>query len=178
MQDFFILHKKELIYSLILISVILITNLIIKGTIKRIGFKSNITEARVSLVARYVTFLLVAIGLLIEGFILGVKMEQISLIFSSVFAVIGIALFAIWSILSNITSGVIMFFSFPYKVGDKIMIHDKDYPIKAIIEDIRAFHLHLRTDDGDLITYPNNLILQKAVTLIQKDAMDEGADAI
>jgi small-conductance mechanosensitive channel len=99
-------------------------------------------------------------------------------VFSSVFAVLGIALFAIWSILSNITSGVIMFFSFPYKVGDKIKIHDKDFPIEAVIEDIRAFQLHLRQDNGDLVTYPNNLILQKAVTLVEKDAIDDGSDAI
>lgn len=73
-----------------------------------------------------------------------------------------------------------MFFNFPYKVGDKIEIHDKDFPIRAIIEDIRAFHLHLRLDNGDLVTYPNNLILQKAVTLVEKEAMsdDDGSDAI
>ena len=66
-----------------------------------------------------------------------------------------------------------MFFSFPYKVGDKIKIHDKDYPIEAVIEDIRAFQLILREDNGDLVTYPNNLIIQKAVTLIKKDAIND-----
>lgn len=69
-----------------------------------------------------------------------------------------------------------MFFSFPYKVGDKIKIHDSDSPIVAVIEDIRAFHLHLRLDNGDLVTYPNNLILQKAVTLVQKDAIEDFGD--
>jgi small-conductance mechanosensitive channel len=110
--------------------------------------------------------------MLIEAFIFGVHFEDIAVVFSSVFAILGIALFAIWSILSNVTSGIIMFFSFPYKVGDKIQIHDKDFPIEAIIEDIRAFQLHLRLDNNDLVTYPNNLILQKAVTLIEKDAID------
>ncbi|MEM9679791.1 MAG: mechanosensitive ion channel domain-containing protein, partial [Bacteroidota bacterium] len=64
-----------------------------------------------------------------------------------------------------------MFFSFPYKVGDKIKINDNDFPLEAIIEDIRAFQLHLRQDNGHLVTYPNNLILQKSVTLIQKNAL-------
>jgi small-conductance mechanosensitive channel len=121
---------------------------------------------------------LVLLALLIETFIFGAQLKDLALLFSSVFAVIGIALFAIWSILSNITSGVIMFFSFPYKVGDKIQIHDKDFPIEAIIEDIRAFQLHLRLDNGNLVTYPNNLMLQKAVTLVQKDAIDEGIDSL
>ena len=73
-----------------------------------------------------------------------------------------------------------MFFSFPYKIGDKIKIHDKDSPIdNVIIEDIKAFQLHLRTDKGELVTYPNNLFLQKPVTLLKKDALlerDENID--
>lgn len=92
---------------------------------------------------------------MIESFVFGAELKDMAVLFSSVFAVIGIALFAIWSILSNVTSGIIVFFSFSYKVGDKIKIHDKDAPI----EDIRAFQLHLRQNNGDLITYPNNLIL-------------------
>ena len=64
-----------------------------------------------------------------------------------------------------------MFFSCPYKIGDKIQIHDKDFPMEAIIEDIKAFQLHLRTDNDELVTYPNNLFLQKSVTLLKKDAM-------
>jgi small-conductance mechanosensitive channel len=64
-----------------------------------------------------------------------------------------------------------MFFNFPYKVGDKIKIHDSDLPMEAIIEDIGAFQLHLRLENGNLVTYPNNLILQKPVTLVEKDAI-------
>ncbi|WP_148256194.1 mechanosensitive ion channel domain-containing protein [Lacinutrix sp. 5H-3-7-4] len=145
-------------------------------TIRKIGQKSAINDARVKLISRYFTVTLLLIFILVEAFIFGLEARDISLIFSSVFAVIGIGLFAIWSILSNVTSGIIMFFSFPYKVGDKIKIHDKDYPIEAIIEDIRAFQLHLRLDNGDLVTYPNNLILQKAVTLVEKDAIEDFGD--
>ncbi|PWK18525.1 mechanosensitive ion channel domain-containing protein [Xanthomarina spongicola] len=175
---FFETYKTELIISVVLIIFILITRLILKKLIYKLGRATNINDARIRLISRYTTVTLVLITLLVETFIFGAQLKDLALLFSSVFAVLGIALFAIWSILSNITSGVIMFFSFPYKVGDKIQIHDKDFPIEAIIEDIRAFHLHLRLDNGDLVTYPNNLILQKAVTLIKKDAIDEGSDAI
>ena len=178
MHDFFITYKTELIYSAILLAILVTIRLILKISIKKIGRKSHINEARIGLISRYSTVALFLVAILIESFILGAKPDDIALVFSSVFAVIGIALFAIWSILSNITSGVIMYFSFPYKVGDKIQINDKDFPIEAIIEDIRAFHLHLRLDNGDLVTYPNNLILQKAVTLVEKDAIDDGSNAV
>ena len=173
MLDFYYTYKSEIIYTVVLLLILLIIRAIIILTVKKIGKKSGTSEARAILMGRYVTVTLVLIALLIEAFILGANTQDITLLFSSVFAVIGIALFAIWSILSNVTSGVIMFFSFPYKVGDKIKIHDKDYPVEAIIEDIRAFQLILRKDNGNLVAYPNNLILQKAVTLVQKDALDD-----
>ena len=173
MQDFFSTYKIEIINTIALIVVLSIIRAIIVITVKKIGTKSGTTEARAGLIGRYVTVTLVLIAILIESFILGVEFSEISLVFSSVFAVIGIGLFAIWSILSNITSGVILFFSFPYKVGDKIKIHDGDLGTEAIIEDIRAFYVQLRRDNGEIVTYPNNLILQKAVTLIEKDALDD-----
>lgn len=178
MNDFFYTFQSELIYTAILLAVLLIFRYILQVIIKRIGRKSGINEARTNLIVRYATVALFLIASLIESFILGAEPRELALVFSSVFAVIGIALFAIWSILSNITSGVIMFFAFPYKVGDKIQIHDKDFPVIAIIEDITAFQVILRMDDGDLVTYPNNLILQKAVTLLKKDAIDDGTDAL
>ena len=178
MNDLFNTYRSEIIYTAILIIILLIFRYILQITIKKIGRKSGINEARTNLIIRYATVTLFLIASLIESFILGAEPKELALVFSSVFAVIGIGLFAIWSILSNITSGVIMFFSFPYKVGDKIQIHDKDFPIIAIIEDITAFQILLRIDNGDLVTYPNNLILQKAVTLLKKDAIDDGTDAV
>ncbi|WP_223033470.1 mechanosensitive ion channel domain-containing protein [Hanstruepera marina] len=175
---FFETYKSELIISGFLIILFYLIRVIANTLIKKLGRKTGINDARIQLICRYSTVTLFLIWLLMEAFIFGTEAKDLALVFSSVFAVMGIALFAIWSILSNVTSGIIMFFSFPYKVGDKIQIHDKDFPVEAIIEDIRAFQLHLRLDNGDLVTYPNNLILQKAVTLVEKDAIDEGSDAI
>ena len=169
--------SENLQYKLIISGIILVSLLVIRFTthftVTKVARKNGINDARIRLIRRYITVTLLLVAILIESLVFGTEFHDIAVIFSSVFAVIGIGLFAIWSILSNITSGIIMFFNFPYKVGDKIEIHDKDFPIKAIIEDIRAFQLILRLDNGDLVTYPNNLMLQKAVTLIEKDAIDD-----
>lgn len=166
-------YLYELANTGFLLIFLLVVRYILIALITKISRRQGINLARIHLMNRYVSVVLLILALLIIPFIFGTHVKDLALVFSSIFAVIGIGLFAIWSILSNITSGIIMFFSFPYKVGDKIQIHDKDMPIEGIIEDIRAFQLHLRLDDGNLVTYPNNLMLQKAVTLIQKDAIDE-----
>ena len=98
----------------------------------------------------------------------GVDTKNLLLAMSSVFAVIGVAFFAQWSILSNITAGIVVYFSLNLKIGDKIKILDKDFPIEAIIIDIKTFYVYLETDQGEKIIYPNSLILQKGVSVCKK----------
>ncbi|MDO5968215.1 mechanosensitive ion channel [Flavivirga aquimarina] len=173
MSDYFSLHQDKIINSTIVLVVFFVLQLIIGIIVRAIGKSKKIFTSRAKIVARYFSVSLFLITLLIIAFIFGVNIDDLVVVFSSVFAVIGLALFASWSILSNVTSGIILFFSFPYKIGDKIKIHDKELEITAIIEDIRSFQIHLRTDNGNLVTYPNNMLLQKAVTLIEKDAFDK-----
>lgn len=162
-----ILWYKIISTGLLLLVYVLVRWLIIK-LVRRFAKLSEIIEHRTNLVIKYlIIFLvtLVSIGLLV---IWGVEPGSMLVIFSSVFAVIGVALFAQWSILSNITSGIILFFTAPFRIGDLIKIQDKDFPIEAIIEDIRGFHTHLRTLDGELILYPNSLLLQKGISVLKK----------
>src|SRR5690606_22733235 len=154
---FFEDHKEAFIATGFLLLFLLIVRFILTRIITKISRRNGINLARIHLINRYVSVTLLLIALLIIPFIFGTEFKNFVNLFSSIFAVIGIGLFAIWSILSNVTSGIIMFFSFPYKVGDKIQIHDKDFPLEGIIEDIRAFQLHLRLENGNLVTYPNNL---------------------
>ena len=179
MRAYLFENQNEIIYTILILLVLVIFRNILKRSANRIGNKSEIHVTRIRLMFKYINILVTIIAIFALALTWGYAASQLALVFSSVFAVIGVAMFAIWSILSNITAGIILFFSFPYKIGSKIKIHDKDLPVEAVIEDIRAFHLHLRTMEGELITYPNNLILQKAVSLIEKEHLpDEGKDAL
>ncbi|APG59431.1 mechanosensitive ion channel domain-containing protein [Christiangramia salexigens] len=172
-------YRYELVYTGVVFIILLIIQFLLKKAAHRVGKRSEINFTRTRLMFKYINILNILIAAFLLSIAWGLGLTQISVIFSSVFAVIGVALFAIWSILSNITSGIILFFSFPYKIGDTIRIHDKDLPIEAMIEDIKAFHLHLRTQEGELITYPNNLILQKAVSLVEHNRKnEEGKEAL
>ncbi|MBP9790811.1 MAG: mechanosensitive ion channel, partial [Bacteroidia bacterium] len=81
---------------------------------------------------------------------------------------LGIAFFAQWSLLSNITSSVILFFNHPLKLGDTIKILDKDYPFEGEVTELTYFYIHLKTANGEIITIPNSLILQKPISVIVK----------
>lgn len=175
MENFFLNYQNELLTTLVCVIIVLISRTLALKTIRRIGRISSLNEVRTRLISKYILILHSVLLIVALVFIWGINIKDLGLIFSSVFAVIGVALFATWSILSNVTAGIILFFSFPYKIGDRIRIHDKELEEKTdyIIEDIRGFHVHLRTSAGDLITYPNNLFLQKAVTQLPPEIDSE-----
>ncbi len=156
----------ELLATAILTAIVVLLRLVSARVIRHYAKTSEILENRVNLVIRYNTIFLTVLFITGIFIIWGVQTDDIFLTISSVITVVGVAFFAQWSILSNVTSGIILLFSFPFKIGDIIKIHDKDFPIEAEIEDIRAFHTLLRTRDGERISYPNNLMLQKGISIV------------
>ncbi|VXC17174.1 mechanosensitive ion channel domain-containing protein [Maribacter litoralis] len=173
MKAFINEHYNELIYSLIVFIVILILKFLFTTAVRKVSKISDFNPVRTNLIIKFINIGLTIITIVALTLVWSVNYQDLGVMLSSVFAVIGVALFAQWSILSNITAGVIIFFSFPFKIGNTIRILDKELLDpdnsdldKFVIEDIRAFHLHLRRSNGEILTYPNNLVLQKGVILI------------
>lgn len=164
---------SEIIGTLITTAVFIILSVIIKKLIKRYARASHLSEHRTNLISKYIDFFMMAVYIVIIIAVWGLKAEDLFQYLGGILTIIGVAFFAQWSILSNITSGIILFFSFPFRIGDVIKVHDKDFPIEAQIEDIKAFHTILRTRDGELITYPNSLLLQKGVSIVPLQQEDK-----
>ncbi len=166
-------YAFEIILSLSIIGVLFVLRYILAAIVNRFAKKSEKVEHRTGLIIKYINITIVSGIILSLILIWGVDFSDVGVVLSSVFAVLGIAFFAQWSILSNVTSGVIMFFTFPYKIGDYIIIHDKEYDYQGTIEDIKGFHVLLKTQDNRLITYPNSLMLQKGVSVIKPEEVEE-----
>lgn len=179
MLEIFKDYQHQLVQTLIAIAILLVIRFLIYKMVKRVGKIGEIDPNRTRLILKYFNFFISSVGIFAISFFWGVNFDDLGWFISSAFAVIGVAFFAVWSILSNVTAGVILFFSFPFKIGDRIRIQDKDFPTEGFIEDIKAFHIHIRSDDGELLTYPNNLLLQKGVALIKKTQKDDdGKDSL
>lgn len=173
MKNFIANHHDELIYSLVVIIILLVLKFLFTAAVKKVSKISDFNPVRTNLIIKYINIGLTMIAIVALTLVWSVNYKDLGVLLSSVFAVIGVALFAQWSILSNITAGVIIFFSLPFKIGNTIRILDKELSDPNtpeldtfVIEDIKAFHLHLRRNNGEILTYPNNLILQKGVVLL------------
>lgn len=136
---------------------------IISRWLRNLSKTRSLDSLRVRYIGRLMNIGMVFMCVVVVCLLLGLGYSEVSVFLSSIFAVVGVALFAQWSILSNVTASMIIFFGFPYRVGDRIKILDKDDDISGVIRDISMFHVIIRRDDGNMLTYPNTLILQKAV---------------
>ena len=105
-----------------------------------------------------------SICIIVVFLIWGVNQADLFVFVGSVLTVVGVAFFAQWSILSNITSSLIIFFKHPVRLGDSIaLLEGKDYVIEGKVTNIGLFFVTLLTPDDEEITLPNNIFIQKSI---------------
>ena len=99
----------------------------------------------------------------------GLKQNEIAVFVGTLLTALGIAFFAQWSLLSNVTSSLLLFFNHPVKIGDTLKVLDKEYPFEGEVTDLTYFFVHLKSANGEIITIPNSLLLQKSVSVVEKN---------
>lgn len=156
-------NQLKLIETGILIAITIGLKFIIKVVINRTSNKFAHATPRSNVIKRVFNIILVVLALGILSMIWGVNQSELLFFISSTITVLGIAFFAQWSMLSNITSSMIVFFNYPTKIGDYITILDRDYEIHGRIIDIAVFYVILEADTGEKITIPSNVFMQKMV---------------
>ncbi|MFT7372968.1 MAG: small-conductance mechanosensitive channel [Oleiphilaceae bacterium] len=91
---------------------------------------------------------------------------------ASILAVTGVALFASWSVLSNITSFFILLAHNSFRRGNFIRIIDADNYVEGYISEINLFNTKLISENREVIIYPNNLILTRPTLVNPRNRLD------
>lgn len=163
------MNTQNIIFSLLVIIITLVTIKLSDYIINQSAKKKEVLPKRVYYVSKFIHFIIYFLSLMAFAVVWNIQLGGITVLASSIFAVIGVALFAQWSILSNLTSSIIIFFTFPARVGDKIKIMDGDNSITGEIIEISVFNIEIRDETGNKILYPNNLFIQKPIMKIKKE---------
>lgn len=163
------MFENNLVSSFVISIICYVLYRIISYFITKIGKTKNILPKRVFYVVKFSQFIVFIIFLMALSIIWNIQFGGIMIFASSIFAVIGVALFAQWSILSNLTASIIIFFTFPARVGDKIKIVDGDNSVIGEIKEISLFQIEIIDEEHNIILYPNNLFIQKPIIKIKKE---------
>lgn len=156
----------KFIQTAIVILLLIAAHIFTRSVVKRFLKKFRFTSQRRKLTIRIANLLLSITAIVFISAIWGVKQSQMAVFISSLMAVLGIAFVAQWSLLSNITAGLILFFNHPLKIGDHIKVIEKDFIIEGTINDITFFFVHIKTADKEKISIANNIFLQKNISIV------------
>ena len=159
-------HFIKIIETVVVIVVLTVTHIFTRRSINGMLKKIHFTLQRRKLTLRMINLLLTITAIVFISAIWGVNQSDIVVFISSVMAILGIAFVAQWSLLSNITAGLILFFNHPLKIGDHIKILEKDFVIEGIVNDITFFFIHIKTESKEKITLSNTIVLQKTISIV------------
>ncbi len=159
-------HIIQWFITIGLLLLLLIFHSIALRMVKRHTARYNMGKSRETYIKKLVSAALIALFATFIGSVWEISIQGLSLYFASIFTVVGVALFASWSILSNMTASIVLFFFFPYRIGDRIRIIDGDNSVEGKIIDIKLFYIQIEGEDGKIYSYPNNLVMQKAVSTL------------
>ncbi len=154
-------YHIKIIETALVVVVTILGKRLFSNVFRRIATKFEYREQRFEVVNRIKDFIFHVTALAFILTIWSVSQNQILLFISSFLTIMGITLFAQWSLLSNMTAGVILFVYHPAKIGDTIHFIDKDYDIEGRISRIGLFFILIVNEDQEVVTIPNSLILQK-----------------
>ena len=155
----------QLIETACVLALLLIVLYINKRAVSKVLKRLELGLNRRRVISKAINGISVLLAGIVLAAIWGVHHNQIVVFLTSFLTVMGIAFFAQWSLLSNITSGIILFFNHPLHIGDSIEVHDKDFPVEGRVVDITYFFVHIRTEQNVILTIPNSLMLQKMVSV-------------
>ncbi len=121
---------------------------------------------RAMVVFHILLFLLLVVVLSI---IWGIDIKGLLVLASSMIAVVGVALFAAWSLLSNITAFFILLGQRNFAQGVTVRIVDGSNYVEGKVIEVNLFSTVLQTSNGEQVMYPNNLIVSRPVIVKQPE---------
>ena len=162
-------YKLQIIETAIVLAGYIITYSTTKIFVNNSLKHTHLHRGRRKMIIKAVHLLSFITAAILLSAIWGLKQNEIAVFVGTILTALGIAFFAQWSLLSNITSSLLLFFNHPVKIGDTIKVLDKDYPFEGEVSDLTYFFVHLKTESGEVITIPNSLLFQKSVSIIEKE---------
>ncbi|MGB3775642.1 MAG: mechanosensitive ion channel domain-containing protein [Leeuwenhoekiella sp.] len=156
----------------ILLILLVIRYMVVRLVIKRF-LKANFDITRKQIAIKLINIFFFIILAFFLAAIWGLSGAQVLTYVTSALTILGVAFFAQWSLLSNITSGLILFFNHPLKIGDYVEIIDKDFPMEGQVENITLFFLHLRNKNDQVYTLSNTVVVQKTMRILNPEEVFE-----
>lgn len=151
----------KIIVTVVIILATFILQRVLKKATERYGSKKKVAPGRVHAVQSAESALLYFTGIVLLILTWGFSVQNIWVTITGFIGLVAIGFFAVWSMLSNIFAGFMLFFSRVIQLGRKIEIIPDG--ISGTVQEVNLFFIVLHDDDQNEILIPNNMIFQRTI---------------
>lgn len=154
-------NLMSIAWSLVMLFFYLLVTRVTLPKIEEKAIQSNFKSENSQKAAHIMRLVTGIVTISIILIIWGVDFSGLLLVSTSLLTLTGVALFASWSLLSNVTCYFLMLFHTSFRRGNFIRVLDADNYIEGYISEVGLFNTKLVTEDREIVVYPNNLILNR-----------------
>lgn len=151
----------ELMVTLAVLVTYIVINRLWLPQLERGVLQGKFKEEAVDKVVRTARAAMALVAVLVLGLVWGIEFGRIFVFAGTTLTLLGVALFASWSILSNITSYFVLMMHPSFKRGTFVRVIDADNYAEGYIAQVSLFNTKLITDHREVIVYPNNLLISR-----------------
>jgi small-conductance mechanosensitive channel len=161
-------YKLQFFETALVVAFLILVKIVARNSINKILSKFDFGVERKRISHKIVNLFITLFALIFLAGIWNIDRSQLMVFITSTITLVGVGFIAQWSILANVTSSLILFFNHPMKLGQEIQVLDKEYDINGTLIDISFFFLYIKTEEGETITIPNSVVLNKVIKIQQK----------
>lgn len=144
-----------------ILAVTLILQKALQKAIDKYAQKYSISHKRLLVLQKTKSIILYVVGAIALILTWGFSLENIWVSVAGFIGLVAIGFFAVWSILSNIFAGMMIYFSQTIRIQENIEIMPEG--VGGTVQDINLFFIVLVDEQQNVISIPNNLVFQKMV---------------
>lgn len=160
-------YKIQILETLLIVSIYIIVYFVFKIIINNFLKKTSLERGRRKMAIRTVQLFTTITAIIFLTGVWGFKQNDIALFASSILTALGIAFFAQWSLLSNITSSILIFFNHPVKSGSYIKVLHKDFNYEGEVIEMNYFFVHIKTKENEVVTIPNSHFFDRSYSILE-----------
>lgn len=165
MMQYIKLYETQVAITAAILFICLVIYRLGRYVVVSFGKKHNIRHSRQLKLSRFIYYSALLLAAISVVTVWGIKLTSIWVLTTSVAGFLGVAMFASWSLLSSILAAFVLFFTTPFRIGDSVSFRDNDVTVSGTVVDMTLFYVFIETEDRSRVAVPNNIILQKAVTI-------------
>lgn len=164
-------HITELVITVLIAVIYIILDRFSTPKLKKGADQSHLIDGGATKAIRIARLVTGFVGLVVIVLVWGIEFNSVLIFATTALTLLGVAFFASWSLLSNVTAHFVLLLQPSFQRGTFIRIIEADNYTEGYISELNLFNTTLVTENKEVIVYPNNLLLGRQALINPSDRL-------